>query len=160
MTFASPVPDLDPKLERRDTFFTLYDPNGGDKLFSDDGTIRTISNESISALEDDSYTKDSIEEHKDMDELVRRYAPVFKLSYVLYPLLCVLYDQPPSLVPDQSLMVDLKRNGSLVPSTSCWPSMIMYVFLPVYWTQLIEGGNLGWQAGDSCELFLSFDYQS
>jgi hypothetical protein len=76
-TFASPVPV--PHLERR-VPFTLYDPNGGDRLFSDDGTTRTITEQNDTAVEDVEPVK--LEHHIDMVELVRRYAPIFKLSYV------------------------------------------------------------------------------
>jgi hypothetical protein len=73
-TFASPLPL--PKIERRNPF-TVYDPNGGEGLFSDsqDGTIRNIPE-----IDDDTHQKESIEVHTDMDELVKKYAPVFKLS--------------------------------------------------------------------------------
>jgi len=78
-TFASPLPL--PNLERRD-LFTVYDPNGGDRLFSDDGATRTLSEAEEKGLDvvDDTNDKEDNEDHKDMVELVNRYAPVFKLS--------------------------------------------------------------------------------
>ena len=78
-TFASPLPL--PNLERRD-LFTVYDPNGGDRLFSDDGATRTLSEAEENGLDvgDDTNVKENDEDHEDMVELVKRYAPVFKLS--------------------------------------------------------------------------------
>jgi hypothetical protein len=53
-------------------------------LFSDDGTLRTLpeAEENGTGVVDDMYRTESLEERKDMVELVKRYAPVFKLSYV------------------------------------------------------------------------------
>ena len=45
------------------------------------GTTRTIPEDS-SGVVDDTEKKETVEDHKDMEELVKRYAPIFKLSYV------------------------------------------------------------------------------
>ena len=74
-TFASPLPDL----ERRNPF-TVYDPNGGEGLFSEDGSTRIVPEESVADIDDNTHREDSVEIHPDMDELVKRYAPIFKLS--------------------------------------------------------------------------------
>ena len=54
-------------------------------MFSDDGTTRTIpeAEENVPPVVDDTDKNESVEDHKDMVELVRKYAPIFKLSYVL-----------------------------------------------------------------------------
>jgi hypothetical protein len=51
-------------------------------LFSDDGTLRTLpeAEESGTGVVDDIYRTESLEGRKDMVDLVKRYAPVFKLS--------------------------------------------------------------------------------
>ena len=53
-------------------------------MFSDDGTTRTIpeAEENVSGVVDDTEKKETVEDRKDMVELVRKYAPIFKLSYV------------------------------------------------------------------------------
>jgi len=74
-TFASPLP----KLERRSPFI-VYDPNGGEGLFSEDGSTRIVPEETVPKVDDDTHQKESLEIHPDMNELVEKYAPVFKLS--------------------------------------------------------------------------------
>jgi hypothetical protein len=51
-------------------------------LFSDDGTLRTLpeAEESGHVVVDDTFQPESVEDRKDMMELVKRYAPVLKLS--------------------------------------------------------------------------------
>lgn len=51
-------------------------------MFSDDGTLRTLpeAEENGTGVVDDTYENDSVEDHQDMVELVKRYAPVLKLS--------------------------------------------------------------------------------
>lgn len=51
-------------------------------MFSDDGATRTLSEAEENGLDvgDDTNDKEDNEDHKDMVELVKRYAPVFKLS--------------------------------------------------------------------------------
>ena len=53
-------------------------------MFSDDGTTRTIpeAEENVPAVVDDTDKTENVEDHNDMVELVKRYAPIFKLSYV------------------------------------------------------------------------------
>ena len=43
-------------------------------MFSDDGTLRTLpeAEESGTGVADDTYENESVEDHKDMDELVRK----------------------------------------------------------------------------------------
>jgi len=55
-------------------------------LFSDDGTTRTIpeAEDNVPDVVDDTDKTENVEDHKDMVELVRKYAPIFKLSYVLH----------------------------------------------------------------------------
>jgi hypothetical protein len=138
-------------------------------LFSDDGTTRTIPEDSPGVV-DDQLGTESIEDHKDMDELVKRYAPIFKLSYVT--LFCTSLPCPRHIIREKSairsilfirawcgkfgskLMVGPRKNGSQARSTLCWPSMIMYVpILPIEW-KLITGGHMGWRADHSRELLL------
>lgn len=55
-------------------------------MFSDDGTTRTIpeAEENVPAVFDDTDKNETVEDHKVMVELIRKYAPIFKLSYVLH----------------------------------------------------------------------------
>jgi len=77
LTLATPIGSLERRMP-----FTLYDPNGGDRLFSDDGRVRTITEQTDWSVDDIAYTAESVGDHSDMVELVHKYAPVFKLSYV------------------------------------------------------------------------------
>jgi len=74
-TFASPLP----KLERRSPFI-VYDPNGGEGLFSDDGSTRIVPEESVPNVDNNTHREESLEVHPAMSELVKKYAPIFKLS--------------------------------------------------------------------------------
>jgi len=68
--------------------FSGINPDGGLGLDNEGGRTRREPGQPVfSSIDDDAYpTERAKQERSDMVELLDRYAPVFKLSYVLSPL--------------------------------------------------------------------------
>jgi hypothetical protein len=69
--------------------FSGINPDGGQVLDNEGGRTRREPGQPVySSIEDDIYPTERVEEERsDMVELLDRYAPVFKLSYVAHCLL-------------------------------------------------------------------------
>jgi len=70
--------------------FSGINPDGGLGLDNEGGRTRREPGQPVfSSIDDDAYpTERAKEERSDMVELLDRYAPVFKLSYVPYSVIC------------------------------------------------------------------------